>query len=106
MRVISFSLSTRVVEGPGRMDQVLFLFSAGEGAPAPHPEALPMKRDMALARAILLAMEAHENLKGRIWLRIEGFTEEQITYHVQLLAQGGLIQAFDASTAKELRWIP
>ena len=49
-----------------------------------------MKRDLDLVRAVLLAAEAHDSpLATR--LTIPGYSQEQIDYHCQLLADAGLL---------------
>ena len=57
-----------------------------------------MKRDMELVRQILLAIEAHKDMKQKIKPEIEGYSEEQIMYHVKILADAGLIEAIDVSS--------
>jgi DNA-binding transcriptional ArsR family regulator len=48
-----------------------------------------MKREMDLVRELLLAMEKEEP-----WdLRIDGYSEEQVYYHLYLMRQAGLIDA-------------
>ncbi|MXY20265.1 MAG: DUF2513 domain-containing protein [Dehalococcoidia bacterium] len=44
-----------------------------------------MKRDMSLVRSILLRIEATESLKEAPDLNIEGFSEEQVDYHLDML---------------------
>ena len=61
---------------------------------------------MDLIREMLLRIEAHENPNTRIRMQIQGYAAEQIVYHVKLLAEAGLIEAYDASSARELYWIP
>ncbi len=65
-----------------------------------------MKRDMELIRAMLLQIEAHENPTVRIRIEVEGYSAQEIVYHVKLLAEAGLIEAYDASSTRELYWIP
>lgn len=56
-----------------------------------------MKRDLDLCRTILLRTEEIEGHPGRLKLpEIEGFSEDQIGYHVYLLQDAGLLQAYDA----------
>jgi hypothetical protein len=57
-----------------------------------------MKRDMDLVRKILLAIE--ENPQGFFNKRllIEGYSAEQIGYHVYLMMQAGLVEGADATT--------
>ncbi len=50
-----------------------------------------MKRDMELIRKILLAVEDSESAFAPDPLIIEGYTDEQITYHSYLLVNAGLV---------------
>ena len=59
-----------------------------------------MKRDFDLARTILLAIEANEEATGHSWItlgKINGYSQEQVSYHVRLLNQAELIEAIDLS---------
>lgn len=64
-----------------------------------------MKRDMDLVRQILRAMEARAWME-RQPLVLDGRTEEEMAYHVKLLAEANLVEAVDASTRAGLNWIP
>lgn len=57
-----------------------------------------MKRDMDLIRKILLAMEEKPDgfFEGR--LVIDGYSSNQIGYHVYLMMQAGLVEGADATT--------
>lgn len=63
-----------------------------------------MKRDMDLIRQLLIEMESRSC--GRQSVALEGRTEEEVSYHVKLLAEAGLIEAANASTRAGLNWIP
>ena len=65
-----------------------------------------MKRDLDLARKILLAIEEDEKATGRglVSIRIEDCSEEQISYHVKLLHEAGLIEAIDRSGGARFCW--
>jgi hypothetical protein len=65
-----------------------------------------MKRDMDLARHILLKMEERSYDESHKPVVVDGWSEEDIFYHVKLLYQAGLIQAIDASSTDGLCWIP
>lgn len=68
-----------------------------------------MKRDMDLVRKILLAIEANEDATGHSWItlgNIDSYSQKQISYHVSLLYQGGLIEAIDLSDALSFHWEP
>ncbi|NYF22189.1 hypothetical protein HDC36_003665 [Xanthomonas sp. JAI131] len=54
-----------------------------------------MQRDMDLVRQILLAAESKPHGFGRTELAIDGYTDEQIGYHVYLLGQAGLVESID-----------
>ena len=60
-----------------------------------------MKRDMNLIRSLQLLIEEQGSDTNR-WIDpivVEGYTEQQISHHVWLLADGGYIRAIDLSTA-------
>ncbi len=56
-----------------------------------------MKRDMNLVREILLLSENQEHGYGDGNPIIEGYSEEEISYHVYLMEQAGLVEADDDS---------
>lgn len=73
-----------------------------------------MKRDMDLVRLILLEIEqSNDNPQTGICLNIPNYTSEQISYHVTILNEAGLIDARDLSTMgsgsiwrpKRLTWL-
>jgi len=57
-----------------------------------------MQRDIDLIREILLAVEKKESPKGWMDLQIEGYSKEQISYHVKLLKEAGYLEAKDLGT--------
>lgn len=58
-----------------------------------------MKRDMDLIRDILLAIESsNEDPRGWINIEIESHTKQEISYHLEMLDEVGLVDALDAST--------
>lgn len=66
-----------------------------------------MKRDMDLIRKILLAIEAHpkpDSWEKPIDFNIEGHSSEEISYHLKLLAEAGLIEAKDVTTIGKYEW--
>ncbi len=63
-----------------------------------------MKRDMDLARKILLELEAAP--PGAPEFHVDGCDAEQVSYHVMLLNEAGLIEAIDASGAESMEWLP
>jgi hypothetical protein len=65
-----------------------------------------MKRDMELVRQILLKTEQNTEVDGWIDLDIEGHAPEEVSYHVKLLADAGLLEAQDLTTTEEFEWKP
>lgn len=63
-----------------------------------------MKRDMDLAREILLKIEESPTTMGWVELDFPGRSDEEVSYHVKQLAQGGLIEAHDVSSHSGLAW--
>jgi hypothetical protein len=57
-----------------------------------------MKRDMDLVRKILLDLENNdpETLKNRLF--IDGYSNQQINYHLYLMMHEGLIEGCDVTT--------
>jgi len=55
-----------------------------------------MKRDPQLIRQILLACEEHEHGYAPREIHIEGYTDEQIGYHVYLLGDAGYMEVTEA----------
>jgi hypothetical protein len=66
-----------------------------------------MKRDLDLARRILLEVEANPEADGNgcVDVRVEGHSEREISYHIMLLFQAGLLSAADASSSDGLLWL-
>ena len=65
-----------------------------------------MKRDMDLIRTILLQIEQQPFTDAWVELNVEGYAPEEITYHVILLAEAGLIEADDVSSGAKMKWNP
>lgn len=65
-----------------------------------------MKRNMDLARAILLAIEESDSVVGFLRFTISGATDAEVSYHVMLLHEAGLIEAHDASGMNAHQWFP
>ena len=57
-----------------------------------------MKRDMDIARNILFAIADCNDPWGPRELHIEGSSDQEVSYHIKLLYQAGLIEAEDASS--------
>jgi hypothetical protein len=52
-----------------------------------------MKRDMDLVREILLYAEQHATPSNPCSVKIEGRSEEEVSYHLRLMRDAGLIDA-------------
>ena len=65
-----------------------------------------MERDMDLARKILLEIEKRSWKDSGTSLKIEGYTDDQVYYHVMLLSEAGLIKAMDCSSREGPCWYP
>jgi len=65
-----------------------------------------MKRDMDLARAILIALEETDSANKMQQFSIAGTSEETLSYHIKLRHQAGLIEAHDGSGVNEFKWYP
>ena len=65
-----------------------------------------MKRDMDLARRILFEIEKQSFDESETALKFDGFTDEEVSYHIMLLDEAGLITAHDLSGGSDLFWIP
>lgn len=65
-----------------------------------------MKRDMELVRKILLETEQYP--KGTGWLNVEiaGYSKADVSYHVKILSQAGLLTAQDLTTRDGFCWMP
>ncbi len=66
-----------------------------------------MKRDMDLVREVLIALEDAPFNGGPLKLTPpEQYSSEQVTYHIMLLHEAGLIRAFDFSSDEFPDWRP
>ena len=65
-----------------------------------------MKRDMDLVRKILIELEKLPYSSGFVDLPIEGYSPDEVSYHVMLLSETGLIEAIDLSTLSGPHWAP
>jgi hypothetical protein len=59
-----------------------------------------MKRDMDLVRKLLMAIEAHEHGYAPPDLKIPGYSEEQVRYHVHLMGEAGLLEVADVTVRR------
>ncbi len=65
-----------------------------------------MKRDMDLARRILLALEeAPFDLRG-VTIKLPDVSEEALQYHLLILSEANLIKAIDASSRDGPSYLP
>lgn len=66
-----------------------------------------MKRDKDLIREILLQIENYGEPRGWLEIEVDGYSPEEVSYHVELLSQAGYIQAKDLSNnTKGHNWKP
>ena len=65
-----------------------------------------MKRDMDLVRAVLTEVERLPYDGGFHDISVRGYSEEEITYHVMLADEAGLIEAHDLSSMDGVCWKP
>lgn len=63
-----------------------------------------MKRDMELVRKILLFIE-NENTDYFDTPKIDGYTSEEVSYHIKLLHEEGMVEAEDCSDDDGLNWM-
>jgi hypothetical protein len=57
-----------------------------------------MKRDLDLIRKLLLLLESHEHGYAPAVISIDGYTDEQIGFHVHLLGEAGLAVVADTTS--------
>lgn len=66
-----------------------------------------MERNMDLIREIMLQVEqSNEDPRGWVDIEVEGFSNQQISYHVKLLENAGLLEAHDLSSMDGILWRP
>jgi DNA-binding transcriptional regulator GbsR (MarR family) len=65
-----------------------------------------MKRDMDLVRQILVAVDDATTTQGLRNIKIEGYSKEQISYHVRLLANADFMDAVNFHGDNKDHWIP
>ena len=63
-----------------------------------------MKRDLDLVRAILLDVETRATPLELIDPEVDGYNELEVSYHVMLLEDAGLIRAMDRTAIGIFRW--
>lgn len=65
-----------------------------------------MKFDKELVRQILLAVEAHNKPQGWMNLSIEGWEANDVSYHVMLLDEAGLLVGISLGGLNRFVWQP
>ncbi|WP_040266327.1 DUF2513 domain-containing protein [Pseudomonas rhodesiae] len=65
-----------------------------------------MKFDKELVREILLAVEGHDEAKGWVTLKIEGRAESDVSYHIMLLDEAGLLVGISLGGLNQFQWQP
>jgi hypothetical protein len=65
-----------------------------------------MKRDMDLVRSILLKIEEQPFTGAWVEISVDGYSPEEITYHIMLLAEADLIDADNVSDHDSILWMP
>lgn len=63
-----------------------------------------LKRDMDLIRGILLALEVEYDELAWVDLAFDGRTPDEVSYHIRLAAEAGLMHAKDNSTSDGPDW--
>jgi hypothetical protein len=57
-----------------------------------------------LVRSVLLAIESYDAPRGWVTINLPGHTDEEIAYHVEILADAGFIEAEDLSSFSGYDW--
>lgn len=65
-----------------------------------------MKLDKDLVREILLAIEAYEEPEGLIEVQLDDHSPQEVSYHVRLLDEAGLLVALETGGIDRFRWQP
>jgi hypothetical protein len=63
-----------------------------------------MKLDKELVREVLLAVEAIDKPRGMFELEIPGWSDQEISYHVMLLEEAGLLSAISVGGMNNFKW--
>jgi len=59
---------------------------------------------MELIRKILISLEDSKQAQGVIPLKFDGYSDDQISYHIKILAEQGIIEATDCSSLRNFTW--
>lgn len=65
-----------------------------------------MKLEKELVREILLAVEAHDEALGWMKLSVEGWSPKDVSYHVMLLDEAGLLSGIKLGGLNHFEWQP
>jgi hypothetical protein len=65
-----------------------------------------VKRDLELIRLVLLDIEANNDPTRTIAISMDGYTHEEVQYHIKLLKEAGYIVAQDRSTFTQMDYRP
>ena len=63
-----------------------------------------MKRDMDLIRSILFSIEEYSEPNGWANIKIDRYSNEEVSYHIKLLWQAELIEASDLTDSSGFDW--
>ncbi|USK91502.1 DUF2513 domain-containing protein [Rossellomorea marisflavi] len=64
-----------------------------------------MKRDMELVRKILFSLENSNNTSKWALIQIDGYRPNEVSYHLKLLSQAGLVEAKDLDNGVHSIWV-
>lgn len=67
---------------------------------------ITMKLDKDLVREIMLAVEAYDEPQGWMNLTIDGKSDNEVSYHVMLLDEAGLISGINLGGIGSFEWQP
>ena len=67
---------------------------------------IAMKLDKDLVREIMLAVEAYDEPQGWMNLIIDGKSDNEVSYHVMLLDEAGLISGINLGGIGSFEWQP
>lgn len=65
-----------------------------------------MKRDMDLVREILRRVRSLETFDRPVWIAIEGQPQALVSYHIQIMAEYGLLDAISLGSNDGPDWRP
>ncbi|MFG0323712.1 DUF2513 domain-containing protein [Pseudomonas sp. zjy_15] len=65
-----------------------------------------MKLDKELVRDVLLAVEAHDEPDRWLAIKIPGKSDIEVSYHIMLLAEAGMLKADDVGSHDGFEWVP